>query len=652
MPKEDDPLFGGKADPQMIRPKLGYSPHIDGLRAVAVAAVIVFHAFPRLLPGGFVGVDVFFVISGFLISSILYRDFEEPGSSGLRVIGRFYVRRIRRIFPALIAVLIACYLLGYRFLWPSGLSELCLRLTAAAGFFLNILLSRDVGYFNDGAATNPLLHLWSLSVEEQFYLIWPLAVWVVSRLRIPFLPTAVFFGACSYLWNLHRVTFSAEPSFFLLQTRVWELSMGAVAADLFPRIDGALGPAEGRWRRRVLNGSSVLGVLLLGLGIFRIRGDPFYPDAWALLPTVGTALVILSGGAAWANRHLLSSRLLVGLGLISYPLYLWHWPLLSFAHLASTDRVSGAYKLALICGAIGLAWLTYVLVENPIRHSRPGVLRPILLLAAMAFVANVGLYSYWKKGFPERFPKLIQELLDYRYPYGTLWREGRNFLDWGQLPTFFGDDPQDLSKDKPTLYLWGDSHAAGLYPGLRALYGDKLNIRQRTAAATPPIVAPTTEKWKAQSEVNSYVLAEIQREHPKYVVLAANWIEYDRSGLPGTIKAINASGAERVILVGAGPQWRDGLPQQLCNYWHEHPRDPIPTRLNSGYREEPIQIDRELRLVAEQSGATYVSPCEILGSSEGFLIRLGDTGDSLIYFDYGHLTDKGSIYLVSHFPKL
>jgi len=635
----------------MVAPKLRYSPHVDGLRAVAVAAVVVFHAFPRLLPGGFVGVDVFFVISGFLISSILYREFEKPGGRGLRVIGAFYNRRIRRIFPALIVVLAACYLLGFRYLVPSGLSQLSLRLAAAAGFFLNVLLARDVGYFNNDAASNPLLHLWSLSVEEQFYIAWPLALWAASRLRVRFLPAAVFLGACSYFWNLHRVTFQAESSFFLIQTRVWELSLGAVVADLFPQIDGALG-GKGRWRAVASNALSLLGLALLGLGIFMIRGNPFYPDAWALLPTAGTAMVICSGEAAWINRHLLSTRLLVGVGLISYPLYLWHWPLLSFAHIASTEEVTDLLRIALVIAAVGLAWLTYRFVETPIRRGRGGFLPSVLLLAAMAVIANVGLYSYWQKGIPGRFPRIIQELWDYHYAFPVQWREGRNFLDWEQPPTYFGDDPQDLSKDKPTLYLWGDSHAAGLFPGFRAVYGDRLNIRQRTAAATPPILGLTTEKWNERSAVNRYVLEEIKRERPKYVVLEANWVVYDISGLGATLRAVKASGVEHVILVGTVPEWAGGLPQQLCNFVVRHPTAPIPTRLSSGYTKEPLLIDGVLRALAEQSGAEYVSPCAILGSSEGFLIRVGDTGDSLIEFDYGHLTVKGSAYLVAQFPRI
>jgi peptidoglycan/LPS O-acetylase OafA/YrhL len=650
-----EPSDGAVVCPEMQSPKLGYSPHIDGLRAVAVAAVIVFHAFPSLLPGGFVGVDVFFVISGFLISSILYREFSDRGSSGLRVIGNFYARRIRRIFPALIVVLLACYVLGYYLLLPSGLSQLSLRITASAGFFLNLILSRDVGYFKGEAASNPLIHLWSLSVEEQFYVIWPLAIWIASRCRARFLPVAVFFGAASYFWNGHRITSSAESAFFLLQTRVWDVSVGAVVADLYPRLNEAfsdLGCAAGRWRSVSSNALSLAGLCLLGLGFWLIRGDPFYPDHWALLPTLGTALVICSGADAWVNRHLLSRPSLVGVGLISYPLYLWHWPLLSYVHLAFPDEETVRIKIALVCGALGLAWLTYRFVENPIRHRHKSWIQPFLLLATMAAVANVGLYTYRQRGIPSRFPRIVQEASDLHYPYARLWREGTNFLDPNQEGLDFKDDPRDFAEDRPTLYLWGDSHAAALYPGFRACYGKVLNIIQRTTAGVPPMLGVDVKGRPARRAINEFILASVKKERPKYVVLAGNWPDCKWEDLGKTIRAIKEVGVPHVIIVGPVPEWTAGLPQQICNFAIRHPSQPVPMRLNSGLQKEPIRIDPLLRAIAEQSGAEYVSPCAILGSNEGYLVRLGDSADSLTTFDYGHLTETGAIYVVSHFPKL
>ncbi len=633
----------------------GYSPHIDGLRAVAVIAVVLFHAFPVLLPGGFVGVDVFFVISGFLISSILCREFALTTSAGLRVIAQFYSRRIRRIFPALLVVLSTCFALGYCLLLPSSFARLSLQIAASSGFFLNYVLSGNVGYFGGEVAANPLVHLWSLSVEEQFYLIWPLLIWASARSRVRILPVAVFFGALSYFWNLHRNTASAESAYYLLQTRAWELAVGAVLADLKPRLDGAL-EAIGFGPRRLMEWGlsffAVIGLLLIGAGFRFIKGDPFYPDEWALLPTIGTGLVILAGKKAWVNGRLLSLPALVGVGLISYPLYLWHWPLLSFLHIAFPEYDTVLPRASLILVALGLAWIVYHSIEIPIRRQPRGWSRPLMLAAAMGSVACLGIISLEMKGLPSRFPKLIQEISDYQYPYSKSWKEGTCFLDPDQEATDFKDDPSDIKAGRPMMLVWGDSHAAALSPGIRKIYGTAFNIVQRTAAGVPPLLGHDIKGHGNSRSLNEKILEEVQREHPRIVVLDANWPDCPWQEIERTVKAVKDAGVSHVFVVGPVPQWTAGLPQQLCNIALRHPKRRIPDRLDTGYLLEPVRIDPLLRSLAERSGAEYLSPCSILHAEGGFLVRLGDSADSLTTFDYGHLTAKGATYVVSHFPKL
>lgn len=214
----------------MTSSKLPYRPHIDGLRAIAVLGVVGFHAFPSVVPGGFVGVDVFFVISGFLISGILFSDFAVAGSTGGQVIRNFYARRIRRIFPALIVVLLAVFVFGFITLLPQELRDLSRRLVGAAGFCSNFQSAGETSYFAQGPLSNPFLHLWSLAVEEQFYLLWPLVVWLLVRSKTRALPVVVFLAACSYFWNASKPQDSIDAAFFLPQMRMWELLMGAIAA--------------------------------------------------------------------------------------------------------------------------------------------------------------------------------------------------------------------------------------------------------------------------------------------------------------------------------------------------------------------------------------------------------------------------------------
>jgi peptidoglycan/LPS O-acetylase OafA/YrhL len=648
-------------DPVTLR----YGPHIDGLRAVAVICVVCFHAFPQAVPGGFAGVDVFFVISGFLISSILYREFAEKRADGRAVIVDFYARRVRRIFPSLIVVLVCCYCLGYRLLLPGEFATLSRQMVASAGFYQNFLLSRGAGYFASDSRSNPLLHLWSLGVEEQFYLLWPLAIWAAVRCRIRLLPAAVFLAACSFFWNMQRSLGTWDGAFYLPQMRMWELLIGSIAAVVHPLMprgrDERGGAAEQRggaspgrppcradlWDNAVC----LLGCALVAAGLLALRSDMDLPGAWTLLPTLGAALIVTSSGSAWVNRRILSNRLLVWIGLISYPLYLWHWMLLTFASIGSEHPDSPLTKAAALLAAGVLSWLTYRFVEIPVRRGRRAPWTALALAAAMVLVAGAALRTEHEGGFPSRFPALLREISAFKYDPAPAWRQGAYFLMPDQDETKFKVDPAEIVPGRPTLVLWGDSHAAALYPGLRQAYGARYNIVQRTAAGTPPLLEDSMSPGVAQ-QIDRYVFALIRRLRPECVVLQARWQSYEWGHVAETIVALKAAGVRRVVLVGPVPQWFVSLPQQLFNYARLHRSDPVPVRMKMGIDPEPCRIDAPMAALAERNGAEYVSPCAILGNQEGFLVRTADTADSLTAFDYGHLTESGSRYLVSRFPKL
>ena len=278
--------------------KSEYRPSIDGLRAVAVLLVIGFHVFPKAIAGGFVGVDVFFVISGFLISTILYREFGSRDKNGGRVIAGFYGRRIKRIFPSLAVVLAACYVLGFKALFPEPFKALCQSIVASVGFCLNLVASRDTGYFAGDAASKPLLHIWSLGVEEQFYLVWPLVIWVTAKARIRLLPVVVFLAGCSFFMNYYRMGASAAESFYLPQMRFWELSIGSIAAIAYPIAGALLAPGpevpsnppgdRSRWARWLPHAIPVVGICLIGAGALFVKKGVQHPrcldapsDTWS-----------------------------------------------------------------------------------------------------------------------------------------------------------------------------------------------------------------------------------------------------------------------------------------------------------------------------------------------------------------------------------
>jgi peptidoglycan/LPS O-acetylase OafA/YrhL len=380
-------------------PALSYRPDIDGLRAVAVLSVLVFHAFPTLLPGGFVGVDLFFVISGYLITRLVWRDWR----AGRFSLGHFYAQRVRRIFPALLTVLLFCLAVGWVALTAGEYRQLGKHVAGGAAFVNNILFWREAGYFDAEAEVKPLLHLWSLAIEEQFYLFWPLLLgalfWAASRvsgwlgLRTHggrALDVGGCVGLCVLLlwvlslgYSLHLIGSDAVADFYSLSSRAWELLTGAALA-LWPRLGG------GR-RRATLWALLGAVALLLSLGV--IDAARAFPGAWALLPVTAAAALIAAGAQPETNNfatRLLRAKPLVWVGLISYPLYLWHWPLLSLARIFEGQTPSAALRAALLALAVALAHATYRWIERPVRQPRAGGAQPRVLLWGLC-LAMLGL---------------------------------------------------------------------------------------------------------------------------------------------------------------------------------------------------------------------------------------------------------------------
>jgi peptidoglycan/LPS O-acetylase OafA/YrhL len=362
----------------LLHPK--YRADIDGLRAVAVTAVVGFHAFPEAVRGGFVGVDIFFVISGFLISTILYQNLERNRFS----FAEFYKRRIRRIFPALILVLAATTLIGWMLLFTDEFRQLSKHVVAGAGFVSNFLLWQENGYFDVESAQKPLLHLWSLGVEEQFYIAWPLLVYLCRRSRNSLLLLSLLVGAASFALNIAWRRSDLAGTFYLPVTRLWELLAGATLANLAMR-SGTFTQLRGAW----MHAASVTGALIiLATCGFLSESRPF-PGWWAVLPTAGAVLLIWAGPAAVINKFLLSNRLLVALGLISYPVYLWHWPLMVLTSISYDDSVAARTGCVLL--SILLATITYLFIERPIRTRSDNVWIP--LVVGLTAIGVFGLYA-------------------------------------------------------------------------------------------------------------------------------------------------------------------------------------------------------------------------------------------------------------------
>ncbi len=415
-----------------------YRPDIDGLRAIAVSSVVLCHAFPRFLPGGFVGVDIFFVISGYLISSILIKEFERNAFS----IARFYSRRIRRIFPALLSMMSAVMLFGWIFLFKSEFATLGRHVAASTLYSENFLLWNEANYFDVSSELKPLLHLWSLAIEEQFYIFWPLLMYFAHRRKINFALMCGVLACLSFALNLHDVANSPTAAYYSPLGRSWELMVGSCLAYIRvhrPELVSRNG-----------NARSIAGLLLIILALVLVAPWRRFPGFWALLPTLGSALLIAGGADSWINRRLLAARPMVWCGLISYPLYLWHWPLLSFFHIIY-GRLSPAHAVACMLSATVLATLTFLFIERPFRRGGRGARKVSLLGASMAGAMACGIVIM-SGGIASR-------LQYFNEPTLTEW----DFLK-GRAPDFGGGNSGGVFRLGPgratNVLFIGDSHIA------------------------------------------------------------------------------------------------------------------------------------------------------------------------------------------------
>ena len=381
-------------------PKAIYRADIDGLRGIAILLVVGFHAFPTAFPGGFIGVDVFFVVSGFLITQIITKALSSDSFSFVT----FYRRRINRIFPALLLILLSLLVAGWLFMIPDDFAKLGKHTFGGAIFLSNLVSLSEFGYFDVASELKPLLHLWSLGIEEQFYLIWPIALWLGYRagLRLGLIMCGLLLA--SFALNIYRSSYDLSLAFFALQTRAWELLFGALIGYL------AQNPISPNIK---LKGNTLpyCGLVLLVAGVLVINARTSYPSGWALLPVIGTGLIIATGEHSPFNQKLLSHRWLVSIGLISYPLYLWHWVLLSFVAIMNDGVTSIDLRLSLLVLSVALAWATYRLIELPIRRLHNTNLTAATLALLMLCLAVAGLSIYKRQGFvgQTQRPQLVSE---------------------------------------------------------------------------------------------------------------------------------------------------------------------------------------------------------------------------------------------------
>jgi peptidoglycan/LPS O-acetylase OafA/YrhL len=499
--------------PHLAHPK--YRPDIDGLRAVAVLAVVVYHAFPKAVRGGFIGVDIFFVISGYLISTIIFGSLAGSGFS----YREFYARRIRRILPALLPVMAATCVIGWYVLLSDEFRELGKHLLASAGFVSNLALWNEAGYFDTAAETKPLLHLWSLAVEEQFYIFWPLFLGLVWRVRSGLGKSKLAWwigvaAALSFLLNVATIHRHPEAVFYSPLSRIWELAAGALLAHSALRRTAPRGARNSE--ARVL-----AGLVLIGLGLYFIQKEKTFPGWWAMLPVLGACLCISAGPLTWLGRNVLGSRVFVWFGLISYPLYLWHWPLLAYARIVENGVPGPVVRGVAVVAAIVLAWLTYRFLERPVRKSdNPAAVR--WLLIGMVALAVIG-------------TAIFARLVPARHSDPTLQAIASASTDWGypdtmQLVKRGGEEIYKIGDGSDRVLLLGDSHIEQYGPRaieLARIAPEKLGtLYFATRGACPAIPQLSEDRDPGCAERREHMEAFARSAEVDAVVIGGCWACY------------------------------------------------------------------------------------------------------------------------------
>jgi peptidoglycan/LPS O-acetylase OafA/YrhL len=435
-------------------PRVHYRADIDGLRGIAVLSVVAFHAAPSVLRGGFVGVDVFFVLSGFLITAILLKDV----ASDRGVLASFYARRVKRIFPALALVLAGTSVIAWFILLAGEHATFGKHLIGGATFSSNFVLQGEAGYFDVTADRKPLLHLWSLAVEEQFYLLFPLALVLARRRRLDVGVLVAAIAIASFATGL------AAPgsAFYSPVARFWELMIGALLAQRGAAKRFPFAETPRPLRERTL--LATFGCLLVGASMYVLTAKQPLPSGWALAPTVGTAAIISAGQDAWPNQRLLSLPLLTWFGRISFPLYLWHWPLLSLLRIAASAPPPSTARLVAVGLSVVLAWLTHVAIERPLRASRRVKLATTVLCAALALAGLYGAALVGTGGFPRR---AVVALNPFQAPQRESDFDPRTrpgcLVPADQERRF--DACRTDTRERPTVAIIGDSKARALFNG-------------------------------------------------------------------------------------------------------------------------------------------------------------------------------------------
>lgn len=612
-----------------------YRPDVDGLRAVAVLSVVASHIGLRFSGGGFVGVDVFFVISGFLIGSILLREVEQNGRINY---GRFYERRVRRIMPALLAMLLATTAVVYLRLLPKDLINFSEMGATTLLFSSNIFLTHSVGYFDSDAAFNFLTHTWSLGVEEQFYIAFPPALmlfrWMAGKQRLGLMISIV--ALISFAISIPFAHIAPTGTFYLLPTRIWELLLGTMTF-VFARPLGRLP----QWVQWIL---AWTGMAAIALPIIFYSSTTVFPGLSALPPCAGTALLIGTGGT-WIHK-VLSLRPSVVIGQISYSLYLWHWPINVYNRLYPFPNFGNRHvtNYALFFAPMVIAYVSWRWIETPFRYGRrkPGRTKLFAMMGgASAVLLALFLFVGLTRGAAYRFTPEERQIADYEQNGGSMehFRVDNCFVmrpTAENLPKW--NECLSLDKNKPNYLLIGSSYVAQMYEALQATYPE-FHFLQATAPNCPmqPLSAkPTLEGCGA---LMHFLFADyLLHHHVDAVLFDVEWGEPTPDGLRALVEFFRERGTKTYVM---GPQIQYDQPGPALAI--AYLREPEKLVVRDHVSGDPAKENEAYRSATESAGGTYLSMFDTL-CPDGKCQILAEPGIPM-ESDRSHLTYAGSVYV-------
>jgi peptidoglycan/LPS O-acetylase OafA/YrhL len=628
-----------------------YREDIDWLRAIAVLSVVAFHFEAPAIFGGFVGVDIFFVISGFLITGIIQSEVKRDTFS----FARFYERRVRRLLPALYAMVALTAIPSLHYLLTSERLEFFRSVAAVVTFTSNFFFWFQTGYFDHAAVEKPLLHTWSLAVEEQFYLGLPLLLWALlhhgrgDRLRLPIALIALSVASFALCVGLMATDRSAN-AFFMSPPRAWEFLIGGlVAVDGFPVLRNALA-------QRIARGAALV---LLVIPIFSLRQGPGFPGINALLPCIGAALFIWSGiGVPTQQRSRYSPlNVIKFFGRISYSLYLWHWPLFTFARFSKSSLVLDPFdKVALFALTVAISYLSWRFVEQPFRTrslapTRGAAFRIAAVSTAVLLAGSVG--GIVASRTPSDADRSASQLEAYNtYAYQPLFRSGSCFT---QSWSTFDEKCLALVPDKTNVLLWGDSYAAQYFHGLSKVADPQaVNILQATQAACMPTLAAASQGVASCKSFAARMDAFFRDSKPDLVIISADWLEYARgprfdgmiADLKHTIAELNGRGINTVLL-GPPVQFRSRLPSMLMRAQLRG----ADLRADNFVLPDIFALDARMRAaLPSREKFSYVSVVNAICPARQCPLTIGE--DIPLAWDHAHLTAEGSEYVVGRVAAL